>query len=184
MQEFLKKLNEITNKKYRLPSEAEWEYVAKRGNNRSFIGGGTGQGDRNQTGGLPDGVLPNPITGGYLPVGEVAWYLRNSESKTHPVGMKWGYGYGIYDMMGNVGEWCADSWHFNYEGAPNNGSAWADLKSDGTQDELHIVRGGYWHSDSMEVRVTTRSVPQIRPYRIGDIGFRIALSISSKNKSR
>ncbi len=114
IQEFIKKLNEKegTNK-YRLPSEAEWEYVARAGTNTDFFFGNDG-----------------------LPLGEYAWYDANSGNKTQPVGKKNPNPWGLYDIYGNVAEWVQDSFHDNYNGAPTNGSAW---EGDGFN---RILRGG------------------------------------------
>ncbi|MDR0895751.1 MAG: formylglycine-generating enzyme family protein [Prevotellaceae bacterium] len=90
VQEFLRKLNAATGKHYRLPTEAEWEY-ASRGGNRS------------------NGY----IYSGSNNIDSVAWYDNNSGSSTHPVGQKSPNELGIYDMSGNVWEWCSD-WYGSY----------------------------------------------------------------------
>ena len=103
---------------YRLPSEAEWEYVARggpRGSNAKYAGGN-----------VPD---------------EVGWYLENSHGETKPVGLKLPNQLGLYDMSGNVWEWCEDHWHDSYEGAPDDGSAWVEP---GKQGYSRVQRGGSW----------------------------------------
>jgi formylglycine-generating enzyme required for sulfatase activity len=98
IQLFIQKLNALTGKTYRLPSEAEWEYACRAGKDSPYCGG--------------DHLY------------SVAWYGDNSESTTHPVGRKQANAFGLYDMSGNVWEWVQDWKHENYNGAPTDGSAW------------------------------------------------------------
>ncbi len=129
VQEFIRKLNEKegTNK-YRLPSEAEWEYTARSGTTTPYFFGD----DETR-------------------VGDYAWYYDNSGSETHEVGQKKPNPWGLYDMYGNVREWVQDGWHGNYNGAPIDGSAW---EGDGS---YYIQRGGCYDSDAIKYRgLTTR----------------------------
>lgn len=114
-QRFLQKLNKLTDRKFRLPSEAEWEFAAK--------GGNKSQGYKYSGG--------NDID-------EVAWYNGNSKNKRHPVGLKKANELGLYDMCGNVWEWCQDYWHKNYKYAPKDGSAWIER----AHTNLRVLRGG------------------------------------------
>lgn len=147
VQEFLKKLNQkYPGKNYRLPSEAEWEYAARGGqqsNGYTYAGGNE--------------------------IGAVAWYRENSGGKTHPVGSKKANELGIYDMSGNVWEWCQDIWHDNYQNAPTDGSSW-DVEGD---DAHQVLRGGSCGDLSLYCRATkrARSNPTFRDF---DYGFRLA----------
>jgi len=146
VQAFLQALNEKTKGNYRLPSEAEWEYAAR--------------------GGQLSNETKYP---GSDDLGEVAWHDGNSGSKTHPVGRKKANELGLHDMSGNVREWCADTWHKDYHGAPANGSAWIS----GGQEGFWVVRGGSWGDDSDGCRSALRfSVDTVDRY--GFVGFRLA----------
>ncbi|MDR1898272.1 MAG: formylglycine-generating enzyme family protein, partial [Prevotellaceae bacterium] len=158
VQEFIRKLNEQTGKNYRLPTEAEWEYAARGGNKSKgykYSGSNT--------------------------VDNVAWHDGNSGKKrrqwvitgysggaTHPVGQKSPNELGIYDMSGNVWEWC-DDWSGNYSNVvqtnpkgPSSGS-------------YRVIRGGSWYNSAQSVRVPYRSYRT--PDDRGDlIGFRLARS--------
>ncbi len=117
-QAFCQKLSQITGKTYRLPTEAEWEYACRAGTTTRFYFGD----DANQ-------------------LGDYAWYGGNSQKTTHPVGQKKPNAWGLYDMSGNVLEWCEDNWHNTYENAPRDGSAW--LKNG--NDICSLLRGGSWY---------------------------------------
>ncbi|MBR3938826.1 MAG: SUMF1/EgtB/PvdO family nonheme iron enzyme [Bacteroidales bacterium] len=118
-QTFIRKLNQLTGQNFRLPSEAEWEYAA-RGGNRS------------------NGYK----YAGSNSVGTVAWYGDNSGSTTHKVKTKQPNELGIYDMSGNVWEWCQDKWCDNYNSPRNSGG--------------RVLRGGSWISHAGDVRVSSR----------------------------
>ncbi len=123
-------LSKQTGERYRLPSEAEWEYAAKDGKyQQNFQYSGSNHLD------------------------EVGWYRRNSHRQTKPVGLKYPNQLGLHDMSGNVDEWCTDHWHENYKGAPKDGSAWIK-EGHNTQ---RVVRGGSWGYGDLICRVSDRS---------------------------
>lgn len=145
-QAFIQKLNELTGERFRLPSEAEWEFAARGGIHRSdfkYVGS-------------------NKLK-------EVGWYDENSHEETKPVGLKFPNELGLYDMSGNVWEWCEDVWHDNYEGALGDGNAW--LKSG--DENIRVVRGGSWYYSSKFCRVAY-CIGGDGDDRYDDIGFRLA----------
>ncbi len=162
-QEFIKQLNEVTNDTrpaghfYRLPSEAEWEYVARGGKYHAE---------------------------GYKYAGsdrlkDVGWFASNSGSETKPVGQKQPNQLGIHDMSGNVWEWCEDDWHSDYKGAPEDGTAWINHSNRGT---YRVNRGGSWLSTAQNCRAAYRYFNS-PGYRYDYIGFRLALSLQADGRS-
>jgi formylglycine-generating enzyme required for sulfatase activity len=125
--DFAAKLSEKTGRKFALPSESEWEYACRAGRATEFCDG---------EGGLD----------------EYAWYEGNSELMTHPVGHKKPNKFGLFDMHGNVDEWCQDVWHESYEGAPTDGSAWVE----GGDQRLRVLRGGSWRDNPSLCRSASR----------------------------
>ncbi|MFM8300669.1 MAG: SUMF1/EgtB/PvdO family nonheme iron enzyme, partial [Microcystis aeruginosa] len=125
--EFCKRLSRETKREYRLPSEAEWEYACRAGTKTPFHFGETITAD----------LANYRATETYAdePTGR---YRR----KTTPVGyFQVANAFGLYDMHGNVWEWCADTWHNNYDGAPTDGSAWMENGNDNPSP----LRGGSWY---------------------------------------
>jgi len=145
VQEFIRKLNIQTGKQYRLPTEAEWEYACR--------------------GGLQSGHYKYS---GSNTAGNVACYNDNSGNGTHPVGSKQANELGIYDMSGNVWEWCQD-WYGNYS---SNAQTNPQGPSSGSS---RVDRGGGWDDIARYCRVSYRyyNTPDIRHI---DLGFRIACS--------
>ena len=122
-QAFLEALNgKEKDRSYRLPSEAEWEYACRAGD--AFAAGS------------PE---------------DWAWYGANSGGATHPVALKEPNAFGLFDMLGNVWEWCEDSWHDGYRGAPADGRAWG-----GGDSSRRVLRGGCWLSPAQDLRPSFR----------------------------
>jgi formylglycine-generating enzyme required for sulfatase activity len=137
--EFCRKLSQMTGKIYRLPSEAEWEYAARAGTNTPFaFGSSLSSSQANFDGNSPYGGAP------------VGVYRQ----QPMPVGSFSPNNFGLYDMHGNVSEWCQDGYHGNYNRAPTDGSAW---ESSGEQKE-RVWRGGAWDSSASAVRSAYRGV--------------------------
>jgi formylglycine-generating enzyme required for sulfatase activity len=101
---------------------------------------------------------------------DIAWYDRNSKNSTQPVARLAANPWGLHDMLGNVWEWCDDHWHDNYDGAPNDGSAWLD--SDGGA-AARVVRGGSWIDGARHARAAYRTGDDPAD-RNNDVGFRCA----------
>jgi formylglycine-generating enzyme required for sulfatase activity len=141
-------LSKKTGKTYRLPSEAEWEYAARANTTTNFHFG------KNWTEKLAN--------------------CSYSISATTDVGTYPPNAFGLYDMHGNVSEWCADDWHENYHNAPADGSAWLNPPSDGKDK---VFRGGSWHDLPDNCRVAERShnIPANLQHIVG---FRICRSAS------
>ncbi|MEM6632801.1 MAG: formylglycine-generating enzyme family protein [Bacteroidota bacterium] len=149
-QAFIQKLNNQVGKSYRLLTEAEWEYAARGGiYSEDYLYAGSDN------------------------LKEVGWYVgNNNPNGTKPVGQKLPNELGIYDMSGNVYEWCEDDYHDNYQGALKDGSAWLDQPSRGG---LRVLRGGSWLGDARYCRVSYRNGGG-PDFRDNYVGFRLALS--------
>ena len=155
VQAFLMKLNALTGERYRLPTEAEWEYAAR--------GGLRSRGYRYAGNVTPDSV---------------AWYDENSGDKSRPVGQKLANELGLYDMSGNVAEWIEDCWHYSYRGAPVDGEAWDEKGC-----YKRPMRGGSYDdsSKSLHLAYRTNELPQ---YRSNNVGFRVARTPTEEARRR
>lgn len=139
-QEFIQKLNAMTGKNFRLPTEAEWEFAARGGTkSRGYKYAGSND------------------------INSVAWYTSNSDDGTHNVGTKQPNELGLYDMSGNLYEWCSD-WYGNYHSSSKTNQ----------KGSHRVCRGGSWVSDARGCRVSNRDYDA--PDYGGDvIGLRLAL---------
>ncbi len=147
--EFCKRLARKTGKEYRLPSEAEWEYACRAGTTKPFHFG--------------QKIAP-----------DVANYVQAGRGGTTPVGrFQVVNSFGLYEMHGQVWEWCEDNWHDDYKGAPNDGRAWVS----GTSSK-YVVRGGSWACNTYNSRSAYRSKDE-RDNLDVDMGLRVACVVFS-----
>lgn len=160
---YLDWLSARTGKKYRLPSEAEFEYALRAGSSTRFpwgegdpdkvVGNVTGEGDRSPSKRSWSSAFPRYSDG----------YWGPAPAKEFPPDA-----YGLYDMEGNVSEWTEDCWHDNYVRAPRDSKAWVNPGC-----ERHVVRGGSWGSDPDQVRSAFR-LAAAADARSARVGFRVA----------
>ena len=145
-QKFISKLNSLTGRMFRLPTEAEWEYAARGGKeSRGYQYSGSSN------------------------ISDVAWYDENSGSKTHPVGTKQANELGIYDMTGNVWEWCSD-WYSSYSSSSQTNPTGSDSGS------ARVARGGGVNRNASYCRLSVRFYYS-PDFRLDILGLRLALSV-------
>jgi formylglycine-generating enzyme required for sulfatase activity/class 3 adenylate cyclase len=129
-EQFVEWLSKVTQKPFRLPSEAEWEYAARGGTKTKFWWGDQLQADTANCKGCNQPY-------------DTSQPLKVGSLKPNPLG--------LYDMGGNIDQWVADCWHKNYQGAPSDGSAWVDNNC-----SSHVIRSGSWKNDPSYVRPSSR----------------------------
>ena len=147
--EFCRKLSEMTGEKYRLPTEAEWEYAYRAGTETKFYWGDEMDGD-------------------------YAWYEDNNGLETHEVGGKLPNAWGLYDMSGNVSEWCEDWYDVNYY----DRSPLQDPKGP-LLGNNHVLRGGCGDDFDWNLRSSTRYGSSLDDWNY-DVGFRVVREVEEK----
>jgi formylglycine-generating enzyme required for sulfatase activity len=153
---FCQKLSQRTGKNYRLPSEAEWEYACRAGTKTPFSFGDNITTDLVNY----DGTYP------YKSAPKGKYREQTTDVGTFPPNA-----FGLYDMHGNVWEWCEDDWHENYIDAPTDGSAWNSQSGSNTK----LLRGGSWYYVAGDCRSANR-FRDSRDYRDCYCGFRVVSS--------
>jgi hypothetical protein len=139
-QQFVEWLSKVTQRSFRLPSEAEWEYAARGGTRTKFWWGDQLQADMANCKGCNQPY-------------DASQPLKVGSFKPNP--------FGLYDMGGNIHQWVADCWHKNYQGAPSDGSPWVD------NDCLsHVMRSGSWKNDPSYVRPYPAVITTTQAYAI------------------
>jgi len=142
---FCEKLSEKEGKRYRLPTEAEWEYACRAGARGAF--GGIGN------------------------IDDMGWYEANSEKRTHPVATKQANAWGLYDMHGNVSEWCSDIYGADYPVV-----AVVDPAGP-TEGTYRVIRGGAWSTFGRGCRCAARNSAPVS-YQLKQTGFRVVMEVS------
>ena len=152
IEEYIAKLNLLTGKTYRLPTEYEWEYAARGGNkSKGYKYSGSDS------------------------VDSVVWYRDNSNGKTQPVGTKQPNELGIYDMSGNVWEWVSNCWNYRSYADNNQDSSFFENCWD-------LCRGGSWSFYDIATRIPSREVVLKHRSPSSDIGFRLACSVEKSEE--
>jgi formylglycine-generating enzyme required for sulfatase activity/uncharacterized caspase-like protein len=163
--EFCSRLSQYTNKQYRLPSEAEWEYACRAGTTTAFHFGETITTELANYDG--DSTYASEPKGKY-------------RQQTTDVGSFPPNSFGLYDMHGNVWEWCQDTWHGSYQGAPTDGNPWFDDKNSLAQKPgAAVLRGGSWVNSPNYCRSASHNSPYgaERAYIYDCFGFRVVCEV-------
>jgi len=145
---YAKWLSSVTGNDYRLPSEAEWEYACRAGTKTKWSFGDDASELQNY-----------------------AWFSKNSKNRIGKVGLKKPNNWGLYDMHGNIWEWCLDDWISNYRYFTIDGSAYNQNRKLNPRTQK-TLRGGSWASESFHTRSSTRFYMKVRN-KDDDIGFRL-----------
>lgn len=154
VQDFISRLNRLTGRQYRLPTEAEFEYSARAGT----------------TDALANGKLTEIWCKEDEKMNEISWYCGNAQEKTHAVSQKKANPWGLHDMHGNLWEWCQDSW----DGGDYSNKAVTDPLGKKETDG-RVIRGGSWKDYAWHIRSANRDWC-VYHYRNEFIGFRLVLT--------
>jgi formylglycine-generating enzyme required for sulfatase activity len=155
--EFCARLSNYTGREYRLPSEAEWEYACRAETTTPFHFGET---------------ITSDLANYDASYTYSSAFQGKYREKTTPVGsFQVANAFGLYDMHGNVWEWCADSWHSNYEGAPTDGSVWQDNHN----NQKGLLRGGSWYFKPSSCRSASR-INYLSAFENYGNGFRVVFT--------
>jgi formylglycine-generating enzyme required for sulfatase activity len=159
--EFCERLSRATGRRYRLPTEAEWEYACRAGTNTPFNFG--------------DSIKTEWANyhGKHTYASSPKGAYREQTVVVGSLGI--GNAFGLYDMHGNVWEWCSDTWHDSYNAAPEDGKAWQN----GEIQYLKIIRGGSWDSAAGECRSNARN-RMTSSIQLNSIGFRVVAEAPSQ----
>jgi formylglycine-generating enzyme required for sulfatase activity len=154
--EFCQRLSQHFGRTYTLPSEAQWEYACRAGTTTPFHFGAT----------LTPELANYDGNSTYCEGPKGVWRAETTEVASFPANP-----WGLYDMHGNVWEWCLDQWHDNFQGAPANGSAW--LGSSVNKDNKRLLRGGSWYGPPASCRSAYRHDVHPGYRRSSYLGFRV-----------
>jgi formylglycine-generating enzyme required for sulfatase activity len=177
VQDFLAHINaRIPGLDLVLPSEAQWEHACRAGTETAIYSGDLAILGENNAPALDpiawyggNSGVDFELGDGYDSSGWPKKQYPHTKAGTRPVKLKRANPWGLYDMLGNVREWCQDHWHDHYEGAPTDGSAWLS----GDAGAPRVVRGGSWNYDARSVRAAYRYAYPL-DFRNAYIGFRCA----------
>jgi formylglycine-generating enzyme required for sulfatase activity len=157
---FLDRLNALGQSTFRLPSEAEWEYACRAGTRTRFSFG--------------DNLSCDEDCGACSLADQYMVWCGNDNGGLEEVGSRLANDFGLFNMHGNLSEWCEDYWHDNYVGAPTDGDAWNYPTS-----KLRVVRGGFWYDTARYCRSAVRTRAWAQSVTSFYLGFRVVLPASS-----